>query len=130
ARATTSWSRRSPSTPAPRRCRPPARGRCSVTSTPRPSACPPTPRGRRPADGGRAALTPATKAVIAVDLFGNVAPVDDIEALGVPVLEDAAQAVGSSLDGRRAGALGRAGTVSFFPSKNLGGFGDGGAIAT
>jgi dTDP-4-amino-4,6-dideoxygalactose transaminase len=82
------------------------------------------------ADSVRAALTPATKAVIAVDLFGNVAPVDDIEALGVPVLEDAAQAVGSSLDGRRAGALGRAATVSFFPSKNLGGFGDGGAIAT
>src|SRR4029453_13824753 len=82
------------------------------------------------ADSGRAAPPPATKGVIAVDLFGNVAPVDDIEALGVPVLEDAAQAVGSSLDGRRAGALGRAGTVSFFPSKNLGGFGDGGAIAT
>ena len=82
------------------------------------------------ADSVRSALTPATRAVIAVDLFGNVAPVADIEALGVPVLEDAAQAAGSSLDGRRAGALGRAGTLSFFPSKNLGGFGDGGAIAT
>jgi dTDP-4-amino-4,6-dideoxygalactose transaminase len=78
----------------------------------------------------RAALTPATRAVITVDLFGNVAPVADIEALGVPILEDAAQAVGSSLGGRRAGALGRAGTLSFFPAKNLGGFGDGGAIAT
>jgi dTDP-3-amino-3,4,6-trideoxy-alpha-D-glucose transaminase len=78
----------------------------------------------------RAALTPRTKAVIAVHLFGNVAPVGEIEALGVPVLEDAAQAAGSSLDGRHAGALGTAATFSFFPSKNLGCFGDGGAIAT
>jgi dTDP-4-amino-4,6-dideoxygalactose transaminase len=78
----------------------------------------------------RAALTPRTKAVIAVHLFGNVAPVAEIEALGVPVLEDAAQAAGSSLDGRHAGALGTAATFSFFPSKNLGCFGDGGAIAT
>ncbi|MFL5877415.1 MAG: DegT/DnrJ/EryC1/StrS family aminotransferase, partial [Solirubrobacteraceae bacterium] len=62
----------------------------------------------------RAALTPQTKAVITVDLFGNVAPAEEIEALGVAVLEDAAQAVGSSLQGRRAGALGRAGTLSFF----------------
>jgi dTDP-3-amino-3,4,6-trideoxy-alpha-D-glucose transaminase len=82
------------------------------------------------ADTVRAALTPRTKAVIAVHLFGNVAPVAEIEALGVPVLEDAAQAAGSSgLEGR-AGALGTAATFSFFPSKNLGCFGDGGAIAT
>jgi dTDP-3-amino-3,4,6-trideoxy-alpha-D-glucose transaminase len=78
----------------------------------------------------RAALTPATKAVIAVHLFGNVAPVAEIEALGVPVLEDAAQAAGSRCDGGRPGALGRAATFSFFPSKNLGAFGDGGAITT
>jgi dTDP-3-amino-3,4,6-trideoxy-alpha-D-glucose transaminase len=78
----------------------------------------------------RAALTPATKAVIAVHLFGNVAPVAEIEALGVPVLEDAAQAAGSlGVDGRP-GSLGRAATFSFFPSKNLGAFGDGGAITT
>ena len=78
----------------------------------------------------KAALTPRTKAVIAVHLFGNVAPVRAIEALGVPVLEDAAQAAGStSLDGRP-GALGTAATFSFFPSKNLGCFGDGGAITT
>ena len=51
-------------------------------------------------------------------------------ALGVPVLEDAAQAAGAKLGGRMAGALGRAATFSFFPSKNLGGFGDGGAIVT
>ncbi len=78
----------------------------------------------------RAALTPATKAVVAVHLFGNVAPVAEIEALGVPVLEDAAQAAGSIGPDGRPGALGRAATFSFFPSKNLGAFGDGGAITT
>ncbi|MGI8803023.1 MAG: DegT/DnrJ/EryC1/StrS family aminotransferase [Solirubrobacteraceae bacterium] len=78
----------------------------------------------------RAALTRRTKAVIAVHLFGNVAPVAAIEALGVPVLEDAAQAAGSTAADGRPGSLGRAATFSFFPSKNLGGFGDGGAIVT
>jgi dTDP-4-amino-4,6-dideoxygalactose transaminase len=79
----------------------------------------------------RAALTPATRAVMVVHLFGNVAPVAEVEAVGVPVLEDAAQALGSRVSGgRRAGALGTAATFSFFPSKNLGAFGDGGAIAT
>ena len=79
----------------------------------------------------RAALTPRTKAVIAVHLFGNLAPVAEIEALGVPVLEDAAQAAGSIAgDGRRPGELGKAATFSFFPSKNLGAFGDGGMITT
>jgi dTDP-3-amino-3,4,6-trideoxy-alpha-D-glucose transaminase len=78
----------------------------------------------------RAALTPRTKAVIAVHLFGNVAPIAEIEALGVPVLEDAAQAAGSLAGERRPGALGTAATFSFFPSKNLGCFGDGGMIAT
>ena len=78
----------------------------------------------------RAALTERTKAVIAVDLFGNVAPVAEIEALGVPVLEDAAQALGSRSEAGRAGALGTAATLSFFPSKNLGAFGDGGAVLT
>jgi dTDP-4-amino-4,6-dideoxygalactose transaminase len=78
----------------------------------------------------RAALSPRTKAVIAVDLFGNLAPVAEIEALGVPVLEDAAQAAGSFAAAGRAGALGTAATFSFFPSKNLGCFGDGGMIVT
>jgi dTDP-4-amino-4,6-dideoxygalactose transaminase len=78
----------------------------------------------------RAALTPRTKAVIAVHLFGNVAPVAEIEALGVPVLEDAAQAAGSICTTGRPGALGTAATFSFFPSKNLGCFGDGGIITT
>jgi dTDP-4-amino-4,6-dideoxygalactose transaminase len=78
----------------------------------------------------RAALTPRTRAVIAVHLFGNLAPVAEIEALGVPVLEDAAQAAGTLGDRARPGALGTAATFSFFPSKNLGCFGDGGAIVT
>jgi dTDP-3-amino-3,4,6-trideoxy-alpha-D-glucose transaminase len=82
------------------------------------------------ADTVRAALTPRTKAVIAVHLFGNVAPVAEIEALGVPVLEDAAQAAGSTSEAGRPGALGTAATFSFFPSKNLGCFGDGGMITT
>jgi dTDP-4-amino-4,6-dideoxygalactose transaminase len=82
------------------------------------------------ADTVRAALTPRTKAVVVVHLFGNVAQVAEIEALGVPVLEDAAQAAGSTLDGAKAGALGTAATFSFFPSKNLGAFGDGGAVVT
>jgi dTDP-3-amino-3,4,6-trideoxy-alpha-D-glucose transaminase len=77
-----------------------------------------------------AALTPRTKAVIVVHLFGNVAPVAAIEALGVPVVEDAAQSAGSTSDAGRPGALGTLATFSFFPSKNLGAFGDGGAITT
>ena len=78
----------------------------------------------------RRALTPKTKAVIAVHLFGNLAPIKEIEALGVPVLEDAAQAAGSRGPDGRPGTLGSAGTFSFFPSKNLGCLGDGGAITT
>jgi dTDP-4-amino-4,6-dideoxygalactose transaminase len=81
-------------------------------------------------DSVRAAMTERTRAVVVVHLFGNVAPVEEIEALGVPVLEDAAQALGSRSPGGRAGALGTAATFSFFPSKNLGAFGDGGAVAT
>jgi dTDP-3-amino-3,4,6-trideoxy-alpha-D-glucose transaminase len=81
-------------------------------------------------DTVRAALTPRTKAVVVVHLFGNVAPVRSIEALGVPVLVDAAQAAGSTGSEGRSGALGAAATFSFFPSKNLACFGDGGAITT
>jgi dTDP-4-amino-4,6-dideoxygalactose transaminase len=82
------------------------------------------------ADTVKAALTPRTRVVIVVHLFGNVAPVREIEALGVPVLEDAAQAAGSRSPDGRPGALGTAATFSFFPSKNLGAFGDGGAVTT
>jgi len=78
----------------------------------------------------RAAMTPATKAVIAVHLFGNVAPVGEIEALGVPVIEDAAQSLGSKAAAGRPGSLGTLATLSFYPSKNLGAFGDAGAVLT
>jgi dTDP-4-amino-4,6-dideoxygalactose transaminase len=76
----------------------------------------------------QAAMTERTKAILSVDLFGRLAP--DLRGLGVPVVEDAAQAHGARRDGRRAGTNGDAGTFSFFPSKNLGGLGDGGAIVT
>jgi dTDP-4-amino-4,6-dideoxygalactose transaminase len=76
------------------------------------------------------ALTPGTKAVLPVHLFGNVAPVPELRELGVPVLEDAAQAAGAALNGTRAGGLGDAATFSFFPSKNLPCLGDGGAVVT
>ena len=81
-------------------------------------------------DAVRAVLTPRTKAVVLVHLFGNVAPVAEVEALGVPVVEDAAQAAGSRAGATLTGALGTIATFSFYPSKNLGALGDGGAIAT
>jgi dTDP-4-amino-4,6-dideoxygalactose transaminase len=69
-----------------------------------------------------------------VHLFGNPAPVTELLEVarprGIKVLEDAAQAHGATLEGRMAGALGDAAIFSFFPSKNLGGFGDGGAVVT
>lgn len=77
-----------------------------------------------------AAVTPRTKAVMPVHLFGNVAPVEGLRELGLPILEDAAQAAGATLGGKRAGALGDAATFSFFPSKNLPCLGDGGAVVT
>jgi dTDP-4-amino-4,6-dideoxygalactose transaminase len=79
----------------------------------------------------RAALTPKTKAVVTVDLFGMPALSAEIkQETGLPVIEDAAQAIGASLGGTSAGLLGDVGTFSFYPSKNLGAFGDGGAIVT
>ncbi len=81
-----------------------------------------------------AALTENTKAVIAVHLFGLPAPVGALRPLadehGFKIVEDAAQAVGATLHGVRAGALGDVATFSFFPSKNLGAFGDAGIITT
>ncbi len=82
----------------------------------------------------RDALTTRTKAVVPVHLFGQCADVTAVRAvcdpLGIPVVEDMAQAVGATWDGRPAGTLGAVGTLSFYPSKNLGAFGDGGAIVT
>ena len=78
----------------------------------------------------KAVITPRTKAVVAVHLFGNIAPVAEIEALGLPVVEDCAQAAGSVGPDGRPGALGSIASHSFDPSKNLGAFGDGGAITT
>ena len=81
-------------------------------------------------DTVRPHLSESTGAIVAVHLFGNVAPVPALRELGVPVIEDAAQAAGASLDGAKAGALGDAATFSFFPSKNLPCMGDGGAVVT
>ncbi|MGH2958340.1 MAG: DegT/DnrJ/EryC1/StrS family aminotransferase [Solirubrobacterales bacterium] len=81
-----------------------------------------------------AVLTPNTKAVIAVHLFGLPAPMAALRKLadehGFKIVEDAAQAIGAKQDGVRAGALGDVATFSFFPSKNLGAFGDAGMITT
>jgi dTDP-4-amino-4,6-dideoxygalactose transaminase len=80
------------------------------------------------------AITPRTKAIIPVHLYGQMAemaPIMDIAMRsGVPVIEDAAQAIGSEYHGRRAGTIGQMGCFSFFPSKNLGGAGDGGMVTT
>jgi dTDP-4-amino-4,6-dideoxygalactose transaminase len=77
-----------------------------------------------------AAMTSRTRAIVPVHVFGNVAPVDELEQFGVPVVEDAAQAAGAMYRGRRAGSLGTVATFSFFPSKNLPCLGDGGAVVT
>lgn len=81
-----------------------------------------------------AAITPRTRAIMPVHLFGQMADMDPILAVaerhGLYVIEDAAQAIGAEYKGRRAGSLGHLGCFSFFPSKNLGGFGDGGMVVT
>ena len=81
-----------------------------------------------------AAVGPRTRALLPVHLFGQCADMDAFLAIGqrrsLPVVEDAAQALGASWGGRAAGTLGAMGCYSFFPSKNLGGFGDGGMIVT
>jgi dTDP-4-amino-4,6-dideoxygalactose transaminase len=82
----------------------------------------------------RAAIGPRTAAILAVHLYGQVCPMQELtslaEASGLALFEDAAQAHGASYRGRRVGALGRAAAFSFYPSKNLGALGDGGAICT
>lgn len=87
-------------------------------------------------DPGRieTALTERTRAILPVHLFGQMADMDPIMAIaerhGLAVVEDACQAIGATYKGRCAGSIGRAGCFSFFPSKNLGGLGDGGMIVT
>ncbi|HEY3885472.1 MAG TPA: DegT/DnrJ/EryC1/StrS family aminotransferase [Vicinamibacterales bacterium] len=84
--------------------------------------------------GVRAALTPRTRAIVPVHLYGQCADMDALlaiaDAAGVPIVEDAAQAIGARFKGRAAGAMGRCGCFSFFPSKNLGAFGDAGLLTT
>jgi dTDP-4-amino-4,6-dideoxygalactose transaminase len=81
-----------------------------------------------------AAVTPRTRAVIPVHLYGQPADLDPILEVaarhGLSVIEDAAQAHGARYKGRRVGALGRAGCFSFYPGKNLGAYGEGGAVVT
>jgi dTDP-4-amino-4,6-dideoxygalactose transaminase len=82
-----------------------------------------------------AAISPRTRAIIPVHLYGQCADMDPILQIatrhGLALVEDAAQAIGSEYrDGRRAGSMGVAGCLSFFPSKNLGGLGDGGMVVT
>jgi len=86
-----------------------------------------------PADVARR-ITPRTKALLPVHLFGQTADLDALlplaRAHGLAVIEDAAQALGAKHGDKFAGTLGDCGTYSFFPSKNLGGYGDGGLVAT
>jgi dTDP-4-amino-4,6-dideoxygalactose transaminase len=87
-------------------------------------------------DAGRidAAVTNRTKAIVPVHLFGQMADMDPIMEVArrhdLAVIEDAAQSITSTYKGRKAGSIGTAGCFSFFPSKNLGGIGDGGMIVT
>jgi dTDP-4-amino-4,6-dideoxygalactose transaminase len=81
-----------------------------------------------------AAITPRTKAIMPVHIFGQCVDMDPLleiaERHGLVVVEDACQAIGATYKGKRAGSLARAAAFSFFPSKNLGGAGDGGAVTT
>ena len=77
---------------------------------------------------------PKVRAMIPVHLFGGCCDMDPLCAMaaerGIAIIEDAAQSIGSEYKGRRAGSIGQMGAFSFFPSKNLGGYGDGGLIST
>lgn len=79
-------------------------------------------------------ITSRTRAIIPVHIYGQCAEMDPLLALGelhgIPIVEDAAQAIGASEHGRRAGSMGAAGCFSFYPTKNLGGAGDGGIVTT
>jgi UDP-2-acetamido-2-deoxy-ribo-hexuluronate aminotransferase len=79
-------------------------------------------------------ITPRTRAIVVVHLFGLAADMDPILAIaskhGIPVIEDNAQSIGAIYRGRKTGSMGRAGCLSFYPSKNLGAYGDAGMIVT
>lgn len=81
-----------------------------------------------------AAITPRTRAIIPVHMYGHCADMDPLleisERHGIPIIEDAAQAIGAEDRGRRAGSMGLLGCFSFYPTKNLGGAGDGGMLTT
>lgn len=81
-----------------------------------------------------AAITPRTRAVMPVHLFGLPAPMQEIEAIckprGLVIIEDCAQAFGADYRGRKCGTIGQIGCVSFYPSKNLGAYGDAGMVLT
>lgn len=85
-------------------------------------------------DQVRSAITERTRAIVPVHLFGQMADLEAIEEIaeqhGITVLEDAAQAHGAARNDRRAGSAGKAAAFSFYPAKNLGAFGEGGAITT
>jgi dTDP-4-amino-4,6-dideoxygalactose transaminase len=80
----------------------------------------------------RTALSSKTRAIIPVHLFGQCVAMNELIAAadGIPIIEDAAQAIGAEICGQRAGSLGLCGTFSFFPSKNLGTLGDAGMVVT
>src|SRR5438093_1386662 len=82
----------------------------------------------------KAAITPRTKAIEPVHLYGQCADMAALNAIaekyGIPVVEDAAQAIGAEENGVRAGGMSAVGCFSFYPSKNLGGMGDGGFVTT
>ena len=86
-----------------------------------------------PADVARR-ITPRTKAIIPVHLFGQAAPLDALAKLaepkGIHLVEDCAQAIGATSNGKKVGGIGTIGCFSFYPTKNLGADGDGGAIVT
>lgn len=81
-----------------------------------------------------AAITPKTKAIMPVHLFGQCVDMDPLLEIAkkhnLKIIEDSAQSIGSQYKGKQAGSMGDAGCFSFFPSKNLGGFGDGGIVTT
>ena len=85
-------------------------------------------------DAVKEAIGPKTRAIIPVHLYGQAADMEPILATaardGIPVIEDAAQAIGATYRGRQAGSMGAMGCFSFFPSKNLGAFGDAGLLTT